>query len=239
VAVAAIEDEMRLVYITNDTITEQRGRVTRSGLKLDKPTVLRPFEGRAGDLQMLATSDAYHMVWSEGPSYQSPRYHLYYQRADRNGQWDRPKVLTKTINNGTASLLVDGEDVLVAWSDHRFQEWKLFGSHNNMNKIFVQRVSGHDRRSRRPVLLSDPDTRYERIAHLFLAATPDEYVIYWSGTAEDTYWNRAAVDRTLSTLTVLEPMPGPRLMEDYAARLRSLDDVGRPRRAAVVPFMGD
>ena len=238
-AVAAIEDEMRLVYITNDSITEQRGHVTRSGLKLDKPTVLRPFEGRAGDLQMLATSDAYHMIWSEGPSYQSPRYHLYYQRADRDGHWDLPRVLSKTVNDGTASLLVDGEDVLVAWSDHRFKEWHLLGNHNNIHKIFVQRVSGHDRRSRRPVLLSDPNTRRLRVDRTFLAATPDELVIYWFDQTGDGSWSRAAVDRALTTITLLEPMPGPRLMEDYAARLRSLDGVGRPRQTAIVPFMGD
>ena len=238
-AVAAIDTQLRLVYITNSTITERRGRVTAAGLELDEPTVLGPFRERAGDLFLLATSDAFHMVWSAGSYHENHGYRLFYQRADRDGGWERPILLTESANRRTANLLVDGEDVFVAWSDHRFQEWAWDGP-ENMYKIFVQRISGHDRRLGRPVLMSDPDDRSDWADRLFLAATQDELVIYWSGrNSSGQPWHRAAIDRSLTTLTPLDPLDHRTLMEDYVARLRWLDGEGRSTQAVVAPPVAD
>jgi len=104
----------------------------------------------------------------------------------------------------------------------------------------VQRISGHDRRLGRPVLMSDPDDRSDWADRLFLAATQDELVIYWSGrNSSGQPWHRAAIDRSLTTLTPLDPLDHRTLMEDYVARLRWLDGEGRSTQAAVVPPVAD
>ena len=179
------------------------------------------------------------MVWSEGPYHKSDGYRLFYRRADRNGRWERPRVLTESANRGTANLLVDGEDVFVAWTDHRFREWAWDGVENT-HKIFVQRIGGHDGRFGRPVLLSDPDDRADKARRLFLAATRDELVVYWTGrTSGGRPWQRAAIDRALTTLTPLDTLTHRALMEDYAARMRWLDGEGRSMQAIVDPVVAD
>jgi len=237
-AAAAIDDQVLLVYITSSAIIEQRGRVTAAGLELDEATALGPFEGRVGDLHLLATPEAFHLVWSEGRDREYDDYRLLYRRKNRDGRWESPRTLTESANSGTANLLVDGDDIFVAWSDHRFREWRWVG-YEKTHKIFVQRGSRHGRQFGRPTLMSDPDDRYDEAERLFLAASQDEIVIYWSLKNVGARWHRAAVDRALTTVTPLDDLDHASLMQDYTARLRLLAGEGPLRQAAAQPPIAD
>ncbi len=221
-AVATHGDEVLVVYATKDALVARRAVSTASGLELPDPVVLADLDParQVYDVRLGRSTRRFHLLWTEAPGGDRPERSLFYAGRDAPSEWETPRLVSATANRGSANLIADGPDVFIAWADHRFRQWRGFTTVND-EKVFVVRAPREGTRHGRPVLISDREDPDDAARRLMLQVADRDLVLYWSPAYQGA-WNRAVIDRELTTVTPLGERSGNAVMDAYKARLRSV-----------------
>jgi len=193
------------------------------GLELGPPEVI--FESERGDrrvfdVQLLETEGGgrVDLVFQFGPQ-------LVHSSLTEGAElWARPSVLSETALPGSASLVVEGQRIQVAWSDQRYETMEGWAPINGRKLMLCSSADGGASFGD-PVLIGSKDRRSDAVARTYLALLGDVPILFAKDDGTDR-WARYVLDRDLQGYSTLEPVPESDLERAFEARMRPLLERG-------------
>ncbi len=215
-------EEILVAFAAIDGIHYLGGSVNGGSVTWSRPAPMHAVgQGqRVHYMEVRRSQTWYHLVWTEALAGDQAMNTLYHARSQVPGQgWSGPRALSRTARQ-RFSVVADGADVFVAWSDSRFRETQAAAFVND-SKLFIARSSNEGRTFGRPTLISDPaDPRDDAKDFLLVAADRDLYV-YWV-PEYDAPRQHAVIDRELRTMRLLGEISDKAITTAYEERLRSV-----------------
>jgi hypothetical protein len=221
--VAAVGDDVVLVYATGLSIFHMRGRASDQGFVFSKPALIRQPQVPALDLCLATSPRGLHLVWTEPGETPAHRSLHYTNTTGPDASWSVPLVGTETAVPGTANLLIDGTEVFALWADGRF----VAGGTESTSSGKVMAMASRDEGMTfsRPVMISDPTDADDTAARLLVAMSGHDLVVYSSpesGSDWPQRWRRATLDRSLRAVTPEGELTGDELLAAYSSRMISV-----------------
>lgn len=211
---AVIGGQLVLVYASADSIYAIVGGADADGIALSPPGLLRKTPVPAADLRLAASGGRAILAWSEPPQVgaASP-LRVVSSEGGVTGLSGVPHALTETLRPGTATLLVDGDDVHVAWVDLRFDPMKT-----DAGRIMI--APSHDGGATfgEPTVISDLREAGDVAARIYLGIGDDGLVVFAAnppGVPWPETWSALTVDSTLRTAAPAGQIAGRDLLAAY------------------------
>jgi hypothetical protein len=232
-AAIAFNDRLVIVYAEGPAIHQLIGTFTHGTLAFTKPDLAwRAPEAPEGTeapqapepislMRLRLGHEQLHLLWCQGM-----RLLHSSSTAPWETGWGAPQTVSSAANGANcpdgADMIVDGQDVFVAWSDNRLRgTWDEKSGYDNDLKLFVAASRDHGGTFSTPVLFSDPLNKDEQVDRVFLTLANDKLILCWT-EAPKASWRCGVLDRSLRTLEVGTAVHNDKkLFQAYTARMKT------------------